>query len=136
MIREKIKTTMKERNITQRSLCTDTGIEYSAFNTFVNNKKGLYYEKVQMVLDYLGLEAIGTFKMEDTSMRNAICVEMKLRNIKMPHVAKELGRSYCSVWNYINGKEGMSLEDVETLMCMLNITLKSKEHGHDDCRAN
>lgn len=127
---------MKAKRITQRKLCSDVGIEYSAFNTFVNNRKGLYYDKVQMVLDYLGLEAIGTFKMEDASVRNAINVEMKLKNIKMPLVAKELGRSYCSVWNYINGKEGMSLEDVETLMNMLNITLKSKGNEYAECRAN
>lgn len=125
MIRERIVARMHDIKQTQTSVSKGTGIEYTAINTFLNNRKGMWFGRVQQMLDFIGLTAEGEIAAEShQGIQRAAWVEIRCRKLGVASVAKETGVSYGTLNGFINNKGGMSIEKVERLMEVLNIELK------------
>lgn len=125
MIREIIKQQIKEQKITQRRICKDTGIEYSALNTFLNGKKGIWYSRMQTLLDYLHIDAVcGCDIGERRTIQKAVWLEMRVNGRRIDPLAKETGHSYSSINEFVNGKSGIDIECAEQIMGILGITLQ------------
>jgi lambda repressor-like predicted transcriptional regulator len=56
MIREAILTALKEKGISQRKCAIENGIQYTAFNHFMNRRRALPFEDLEKVLKYLNIE--------------------------------------------------------------------------------
>lgn len=125
MIREKLITRMHDMRQTQISVSKGTGIEYTAINTFLNNRKGMWFERVQQMLDFVGLTAEGTVPVnEKQGIQRAAWVEIRCRKLGIAAVAKQAGVSYGTLNGFINNKGGMSIDKVEKLMDVLGIELR------------
>lgn len=128
MIRERIISRMHDLRQTQTSVSKGTGIEYTAINTFLNNKKGMWFDRVQQMLDYVGLTAEGTVSSSEAQgIQHAAWVEIRCRKLGIASVAKQAGMSYGTLNGFINNKGGMSIDKVERLMEVLGIELKAME---------
>lgn len=124
MVRETIKDRMKELGVTQQMLSNMTGIEYTAINQFVNNRKSIWYYRLQDILDYLKLDASCSCDIgERRSIQKAVWLEMKLGNRRIATMAKEMDMSYTVLCDFVNGRGGMSVKRVEQLMDKLDIKL-------------
>lgn len=124
MIREQIISRMHDSKLTQVSLSKATGIEYTAINTFLNNRKGMWFGRVQMMLDHVGLSAEGSVPSKEIQgIQKAIWLEMRCRNLNAASIAKDAGMSYGTLNGFINNKVGMSIGKVERLMDLLGISL-------------
>lgn len=134
MIREIIRERMRKKRITQRELCSSTGIEYTAFNTFINNHKGLRYERVQSALDYLNIIPKCPCGITADSIRKSVWLEMKVQDKSVASIAKEIHKPYTSVWVFIKGGGSMPLSDVESLLENLKIELIPDDDRHREDR--
>lgn len=124
MIRENISLRMYDLNMTQRTLSKTTGIEYTAINTYLNGHKGMWFERVQSILDEVGLSAEGTYKSDTPlSIQKSCWMEIKKKNINVRETAKTLNIGYCTLTNFLHGRIGMSIDKVERLMSFLGIKL-------------
>ena len=124
MIRESIIRRMRETRKSQRKVSDETGIEYTAVNTFLNNRKGMWFYRVQKILDYVGLSAEGTIPSASSqTIQTAAWMEMRVRKISVQDMATELGVSYNTLNGFTCGKSGMSIDKVEELMERLDIRL-------------
>lgn len=124
MIREQIISRMHDNKLTQVSLSKETGIEYTAINTFLNNKKGMWFGRVQKMLDHVGLSAEGSVPSKGLQgIQKAVWLELRCRNLNATSIAKDAGMSYGTLNGFINNKVGMSIGKVERLMTILGIDL-------------
>lgn len=127
MLRERIISRMHETHQTQRSLSRGTGIEYTAINTFLNGHKGMWFYRIQQILDYLNLSAEGSVPSpERKGIQHTIWVELRCRKLKVKDIADRLDVSYGSLNSFVTNKGGMSVYKVEQLMNMLGIELRAK----------
>lgn len=128
-----IKEQLKSQNISQRKLCCDINIEYSAFNTFINAKKGIRYDRLQRILDYLNITAVGPSSLPGPSLQKSVWNEIRLNGSNIAELSRKAGKSYAAIWNFVNGKGGMSIEDMEAILSLLGISLK---YGNKEDRQN
>lgn len=124
-IRDTIKNRIDSLDTTQREVCEKTKIPYNALNTFLNNHKGLRYTRVQMVLDNLGLSAVGSIPItEHQHISVAVYREIKIRKLSVADIAHDCNVSYTLLCGFINNKNGMKIEKVQGLMSHLGINLQ------------
>lgn len=124
MIRENIIGRLYDLKMSQMEISKTTGIEYSALNTFLNGHKGLWFERVQSLLDEVGLSAEGTYKSDTPlSIQKSCWMEIKSKKINVRETAKSLNIGYCTLTNFLHGRIGMSVDKVERLMSFLGIKL-------------
>lgn len=124
MIRENIVGRLYDLNMTQRAVSKTTGIEYSALNLFLNGRKGLWYNRIQSILDVVGLTATGSIKTDTPlSIQKSCWMEIRESKKSVRRIAEDLDIGYCTLSNFLHGRIGMSVEKVERLMEYLNIKL-------------
>jgi len=127
VIQEEIQRRMRETRRSQRSVSIDTGIEYSALNTFLNNRKGMWFGRVQSVLTCVGLYAVGSVQKEEPmTIQQAALLEIRHRRLNIGSIAKDIDVSYSLLQSFLHDNRGMKLDKVESLMSILGIKLVPK----------
>ena len=63
-IRQSILITQKQAKITNATLCDECGISKSSYSLYKSGVRSLPYDKLQKVVDYLGLELININKIQ------------------------------------------------------------------------
>lgn len=133
MISEKIRLRMLELHISQRELSRELGIEYTALNTFLNGRKGMWYERIQKILLYVGLTAEGSVtsgRMQP--IRDAVWLESRIQRKTLRALSRDTGIAYGNLVGFVHGRCGMSHRNVEMLMEKLDIKLvRYDRYGED-----
>lgn len=124
MIQEIIISRAHDIRKSQRAICEETGIEYTALNTYLNKKKGMWFVRVQKVLDNLGLSAVGSVESSTPmTIQKAAWLEIRCRKLGIRQIADDIGVSYGMLNNFVNGNGGMHLDKVERLIDRLDIKI-------------
>lgn len=127
MIREAIKTRIKDLDITQKKLAEAMGVQPQNLSTFTTGLRWCPYDKFISLMTLLGLTVgrngsyVGRYAQHD--IRSEIRASIEASGLSRKEIAAKSGVNYSTLSSFLTGKRTLRLPTLEKLMVSLNLGL-------------
>ncbi len=117
---------MHQRGVNQTMLCTLLGLTVQNLNAFLRGRRSMPYKHLMKIMAYLKVTA--AYEGEDGMVpANMIHLLMRDRvskqNKKIIELSAETGINRCVLSSYFNGKRGITVEQLETLLVFFGMDI-------------
>ncbi len=117
---------MHQRGVNQTMLCTLLGLTVQNLNAFLRGRRSMPYKHLMKIMAYLKVTAAdeGEDGMVPANMIHLLMRDrVSKQNKKIIERSAETGINRCVLSSYFNGKRGITVEQLETLLVFFGMDI-------------